>query len=167
MDRIFFVMAIIVAVFFANIADRRKKKIYIYFSILIFSLVAGLRGISVGIDTEAYYYAFINDFPYSWQFEEIGFRYMSNMLINIFKNPLYLMIIYALITNSLIINRLWDFREKFNFPFMIFLYGFIFFIETLNIMRQFLAISVICCITQLCAISISDLYSIKKPPYLK
>lgn len=59
------------------------------------------------------------------------------------------MIIYALITNVLIINRLWDFRKKYNFAFMIFLYGFVFFIETLNIMRQFIAIAVIFYATRL------------------
>ena len=149
MDKFFFVCAIVVAIFFAKIADKSRNKKYIYISILIFSLVAGLRAPSVGVDTKAYYYSFINDFPYSWQFKELGFRFISNMLMNVFGNPVFLMIIYALITNSFIINRLWDFREKYNFPFMVFLYGFIFFIETLNIMRQFLAISIIFYFTRL------------------
>ena len=149
MDKLFLVSAIIIAVFFAKIADKYQNKKYIYISILIFSLIAGLRATSVGIDTKAYYYSFNNNFPYTWQFKENGFRVVSNILLNIFGDPVFLMIIYALITNVLIVNRLWDFRKKYNFTFMIFLYGFVFFIETLNIMRQFIAISVIFYATKL------------------
>lgn len=85
MDKLFFVSAIIMAVFFAKIADKYQNKKIIYVSILIFTLVAGLRATSVGIDTKAYYYSFNNNFPYTWQFKENGFRIVSNMLLSFFR----------------------------------------------------------------------------------
>ena len=143
MDKIFFIGIILLAILLAYIADKKDSKKILFFSILVLSLLSGFRGVSVGVDTKSYYYAFLNGFPNSWQFEETGFRIISNFLIAVFHSPRFLFVLYAFITNYLIINRLWDFRKKGSLSLMFILYTFIFYIETLNIMRQFLAISII------------------------
>lgn len=143
MDKIIFIFALIISIIFFYFADKRNNKISLWTGILLLSFIAGFRGESVGIDTQLYYNAFMHNFPNSWQFPEEGFRFISRNLMLLFDNPHVLFFIYALIINSLIILRLWDYREKCSFSFMTFLYLFIYYIETMNIMRQFIAIAII------------------------
>ncbi len=143
METLLFIFSICLALYFSNLADRKNNRKYLLLVILIVSLVSGLRGITVGIDTIYYDYAFIHKFPYSWQFEEVGFRAISNFLMNCFHDTRYIFLFFSLVINSLIILRLWDFRKKCSFPFMLFLYSLTFYIDTMNIMRQFVAIAII------------------------
>ena len=143
MSYLLFIIFLIIAILFAKKADKYEKKRYIYVSIIILSLIAGLRGKNVGIDTQYYYDAFVNDFPKSWQFTEEGFRSITRILLSIFENPNIIMIIYAFITNFLILIRLWDFRKKCNYTNMIILYICIYFLSTMNIMRQFISIAIL------------------------
>ena len=143
MDRIMFVVVLFGAILLALLAQKKDNKKLLVASILVFSLVSGLRSRSVGVDTAAYYNSFENQFPNTWEFPEIGFRCISNFLYTVFGNPTVLMVIYAIITNYLIIMRLWDFRKKCSFVTMVILYALIVFIPTLNVMRQYLAISIL------------------------
>lgn len=142
MNALFFIVLIIDIVLFA-LAEKYNKKVFLIIGIILISLLSGLRGISVGVDTPSYYNAFIYNFPNSWQFEELGFRYITRFLMSILKNPTMVMLVYSFIINTLIILRLWDYRDKCSFKFMTVLYILIFFIDSMNIMRQFLAISII------------------------
>lgn len=138
-----------ISLFFIVIAEKKNKKVYLVIGILIISLLSGLRGVNCGVDTKYYYNAFINRFPVKWMFEEVGFRFVSNSLMSFFNNATVVMIIYSLIINFLIVLRLWDFRDKCNFKFMYFLYICIYFIGSMNIMRQFLALSILFYFTKL------------------
>lgn len=143
MGNFVFCALLIFSVFLFYQSDRKDSKFLLVMGILIVSLLSGFRGINVGFDTAYYYDAFLNSFPKSWQFEETGFRFITNFLMNTFNRATIVMIIYALITNFLIFFRLWDFRKKCNFSAMSILYILIFFIDSMNIMRQFIAISII------------------------
>lgn len=143
MDKIIFILILIISILFFYIANKKNNKFFLFAGILLLSFTAGFRGELVGIDTKFYYNAFVNNFPHSWQFPEEGFRFVSRNLMLIFNNPHILFFIYSLIINLLIILRLWDFKDRCNFPFMTFLYLFIYYIETMNIMRQFIAIAII------------------------
>ena len=143
MGNILYIFFILLALVFVLIADKKNKKVFLYISIIIFSLVSGLRGINVGIDTALYNNAFLHNFPYSWQFEETGFRYISTFIMNLFHDPRYVFCFFAFITNGLILTRLWDFREKCSMTAMVLLYSLTFYIDTMNIMRQFVVIAVI------------------------
>lgn len=143
MENFYFVFLLMPIIIMSYIAQKRNKKIFVYLSILYLSIIVGFRGINVGIDTKMYYNAIINNFPIKWQFEEIGFRLLSNFLFNIFKNATMVFFIYSFITNMFIFFRLWDFRKKCNYSVMIFLYLCIYIFSTMNIMRQFIAIAMI------------------------
>lgn len=150
MGNLLFFTSLIISILFFYLADKKNNKKIMICGIVILSLIAGFRGIKVGFDTAYYYDAFLRDFPKSWQFEEKGFRIISNFFMNVFNNhATVLFIIYAMITNFLIVYRLWDFRKKCNFTFMTLLYILIFFIDSMNIMRQFIAISIIFFATRL------------------
>lgn len=143
MENLYFILYIIPIIILNILAYKKKKKIFLIISILLLSLITGLRGMSVGIDTEDYYFSILNNFPRDWQFEEIGFRFISNLLMKIFENATIVIFIFALFTNLLIMLRFWDFKEKCNFSLMSTLYILIYMFSSMNIMRQFLAIAII------------------------
>lgn len=143
MSKILFIIFIFFSILLFYLSDKKNNKFILILSIILISFIAGFRGINVGVDTKDYFYAFNNNFPRNWQFEELGFRYLSTTLMKIFKNPSYVCFIYSLITNFFIVFRLWDFRKKCNFTLMSFLYMLIYYVNTMNVMRQFLAVSII------------------------
>lgn len=143
MSNILFTILLLLILIISIIADKKNNKFLLATIILSLTIIGGLRGNTVGIDTAAYYYSFNNNFPIAWQFEENGFRVISMFLMKVFNNATYLMVIYSFVTNLLIITRLWELRKKANFPFMIFLYLSICFINTMNIMRQYICIAII------------------------
>ena len=71
MDNFNFILLIIPIIVLCIFADKFDKKAFLYLAIIFLSLIVGLRGINVGIDTKPYYNALINNFPIKWQFEEI------------------------------------------------------------------------------------------------
>ena len=143
MTQVAFCIICLTALLFSYLADKKNKISILIFVITILSLAAGLRVESVGLDTRAYVYNFNNDFPLSWQFDDEGFRYISRFLMKTFNNSSWLLFIYSLITNLLIVFRLWDFRHKSSFSFMMFLYLTINYINTMNIMRQYVIVAII------------------------
>lgn len=142
MNNLYFIFIMIPVFLLIYIADKKKSKGIMILSVIILSLIIGMRGINVGIDTKDYYSAILNNFPKDWQFEEIGFRFISRTLISLFNNATIVFLIYAFVTNLLISLRLWDYKDKTSFFFSMFIYILIYMFSSMNIMRQFLAISI-------------------------
>lgn len=124
-------------------AEKKEKKIYLYLLIAILTLIAGFRGKNCGVDTPAYYENIINGFPYPWMFREEGFRAVANFVMNRFGNPQLVFVLCAFITNFFILMRLWDFKKDASFGFMNLLYILIYYSNSMNIMRQYVAVAVI------------------------
>ncbi len=143
MTQIVFSLICLSAFLNAKIADKKNRKASLFVCVAILTLASGLRGEGVGIDTTLYIHDFINDFPYGWRFEEPGFRVMSRSILKLFNNTTIVFLVYAFIINMLICCRLWDFRKVASFPFMIFLYIMIYYIGTMNVMRQYLAVAIV------------------------
>lgn len=143
MDKIFFIILVIISTYIAHRAVKKDKKFFLFFLIFILSFISGFRGEGVGVDTSEYYHAIINNFPDSWMFREIGFRFLSSSIYHTFGDPRYVFCIISFLTNSLVIMRLWDFRKKCDFSIMVFLYTLIYYFDTMNIMRQFLAVAIL------------------------
>ena len=98
---------------------------------------------SVGVDTPQYYYHIQNHFPEYWIFKEEGFRLLSNIVVEYTHKPQIVFIICALISNMLIILRLWDFKDYSDYSFVILLYLLIYYSNSMNIMRQYVAVALI------------------------
>ena len=135
---------ILVVGLIAVVADKKRSKSAVFLIALLLSLFCGFRGVNVGVDT-IHYYKFLSYIRGSGVLfgSDIGFSVISYVLMGYWENPHYALLIYAFITNFLIAFRLWDFRERASFPlmiliFMVFHYPYIF-----NIVRQYLAISII------------------------
>lgn len=110
------------------------------------TFVAGFRAYSVGIDTSTYVGAFskIENGLYGLVYMEEGFEILCGALLFLSANNYtVLLLLFALITNTLIIYRLWELRDKISFTMAIFLYFAIFYMQTMNIMRQYVAIAIV------------------------
>ncbi len=139
-----YILCIIVVSVSSIIAGKYNNKKALFFTAFILSVFCGLRGIGVGVDTIHYYnfLSYIRGSGIGFG-SDIGFSVISYILMGIFKNPHTPLLIYSFITNYLIVYRLWDFKEKASFPVMILIYVIIHYPYTFNIVRQFLAISIV------------------------
>ena len=143
MTELFYVFVLLIAFILSYWAQKKNKKIYVYIIIILLTIIAGFRGKNCGIDTALYYDNISNGFPYKWQFREEGFRLIANFFVNTFNNPQLMFIFCAFFTNYFIFIRLWDFKDEANYSFMCFLYLTIYFTNSMNIMRQYLAVAII------------------------
>lgn len=127
-------------------ATKRDRFGWLLLLAILLAFVAGFRAESVGIDTKNYINKLIlisNGSPEFAYGLEPGFKILAKYLLKVNSSPTFFFVIAALLTNILILRRLWDFRYIASIPCMVLCYYASFYGYTFNIMRQFLAISVI------------------------
>lgn len=141
---VIYVLCILTVLSFSFYADKTGKKTYLFFCALLLSLFCGLRSTETGVDT-IHYYKYLSYIRYCGIMfgSDIGFSAISYFFMGLFDNPYYPLFIYATITNFLIVYRLWDFRNECSLPLMLLTYMVLYYPYTFNIVRQFLAISII------------------------
>lgn len=143
---IVYVGTLVVSLLSAKIAQMTKNKNYIYIAIAALSLVSGLRNETVGLDTVGYIEAIENisngrlDLAYGMEWT---FRYICASVSFVVKDPQVFLLIFAVITNALVVLRLWDFREYISLSFAVFVYYTMFYFASLNLTRQFIAIAIV------------------------
>lgn len=143
---IIYISVIFISVMLAYIAEKRREQRYILLAALLLSLIAGLRGVSVGIDTAQYtkYFGLISEGRTELVYGlEGSFVFICKMLLRIWDNPSFLFLLFALATNFLIMSRIWDFRESVSLPWAVVVYCGMFYFMTFNIMRQLLAAAIV------------------------
>ena len=139
-----FILVVFFSLIIAYLADKYNKKTLLFLCIAIITCFAGLRGENVGIDTSNYYEIFIAIYRGQKVYGlESFFVAVSGILMNFFKHPAYLIFIYSAISNVLILCRLWTMRKKSSFPFSVFVYFVSFYLLSMNIQRQFVAIAIV------------------------
>lgn len=143
MSQLLYIFLMMIVLLLSYLARRTEKNFFLYILILLLAFVAGFRGQFSGIDTPSYYENISKGFPYSWMFREEGFRLIANYFMDTFGNPQLMFLFCAVLTNLLIVLRIWDYRKEARFDFMILLYITLFFPSSLNIMRQFVAIALV------------------------
>lgn len=143
MSQIAFIIIVLIEFILALYAEKRESKIAFFLCLALIIFASGFRGSTCGIDTPSYYYSISNDFPYNWLFDEAGFRFVSRFLMQKFNNATIVIAIYAAVTHTLILTRLWGMKEKCSFSYMVFMYLTIHYISSMNIMRQFLAVAIV------------------------
>ena len=144
MGTVAFCSICIIALAVLSQAAKRDSRLLLFFGIAVLSLTSGLRAYDVGIDTPSYYNAFVSDFAVRpWEFDEEGFRVLARALMTLFDDPTAIFLVVAIATNLLMILRLWDFRKSSSFTYMSFFYIAVFYIGTMNTMRQYLAVAIV------------------------
>lgn len=134
--------------YFAKHIDvERNVRFFMCMLILTLTLVAGLRHQSVGIDTEGYVKHIIqlrNGYlPKLNNISEQGFIALSYILAKLSDGYTLALLVYAFITNALIILRLYDYKNRISFIGAIFIYYMLFYFATFNTMRQWIAMSIV------------------------
>lgn len=137
-------VCICAASLFAMAAQKRNSKFLLFLVALILSLLCGLRGDGVGVDTLNYMSYFANLRAIGIGFgSDIGFSVFAYGMLQIFEESHIVLLICAFITNFLIIFRLWDFRDRASLSMMVFIFSVMHYPYTFNIVRQYLAIAMV------------------------
>ena len=122
----------------------KKNKIFPAIAIaFILSIICGFRSITTGTDTQSYYLYFSSIANGNTGLFEIGFEKLVYLLIKIFHSVQIAIFIISLLTNSFLIMRLWDIREKCSFALMVFVYITLLYPQSFNIIRQYLAAALV------------------------
>ena len=141
-----YVFVLLICFFLARKAQISGKIRYVAFLILILSLLAGLRAFSVGMDTERYNYFF--KLCAEKQFDlvyaiEYSFKIIMLVFSKVSKSFTVFMLLLALLTNTCIIMRFWDYRDIVNFKWVVVIYYIAFYFYGMNIMRQMCAVAIV------------------------
>ncbi|QUH25040.1 EpsG family protein [Serpentinicella alkaliphila] len=131
-----------------HIKGRRSKRIFLLLVIVLLSALSGLRDSTVGNDTWVYIRAIESaKLNYSgelfYNYYDFGFQLLIKSLVNIFNDPHIVILIISFLINSLVILALWNFRTYINFSISVFLYYTIYYFESFNIMRQWIAVALV------------------------
>lgn len=123
------------------------KKGILVIIILFLSLCAGFRGESVGCDTLGYMYNIESCRPgyYGGVIGgmEQGFYLLIKSILLVFDNTQFVLIVIALLINTLIITRLWSLKDKISFSFAVFCYTALYYLSTYSGIRQWIAVAVV------------------------
>lgn len=133
-------------VVFAKYAQETRQGIYWWAVMLFLTLFAGLRGVSVGVDTPKYTQIFrmlAEGYPDAWFGEERTFLNLVRALQCISESPTFLFLLFAFITNLFVFWRIWDFRYAISLPWSVFYYYACFYFFTFNVMRQMVAVAIV------------------------
>lgn len=136
----------LVCFFIAKYAETFNSKKAVWVVVMLFSLIAGMRAVSVGIDTKTYDAVF--SFVSSGGLKSIygienSFIYICAGLLHIWENNHFLFFAFALVSHGLIIFRIWQDREAISFRWSILFYYVVFFAFSLNGLRQFVAVAIV------------------------
>lgn len=143
----YYLVALIISLFFAYMYSKseRNKIIYFILSILPFVLISGLR-YDVGTD---YSYRYLAEFyeisnggnPKNL---EIGFKIIIYLVLLFTDNPQYLFLITSLIIVGMIYFYIFKYAKYPWIGILVFFFGGFFF-NSMNILRQYLAIVLLIC----------------------
>lgn len=136
----------LVTFYIAKYAEFTNSKKAVWMIVILFSLVAGLRSVSVGIDTNTYNNIFTNiaigQINNIYAIEK-GFIYICKGLLSIWNNNQFLFFLFGFISYGLCIFRLWKDRDYISFRWAVLVYYVLFFAFSLNGLRQFVAVSIV------------------------
>lgn len=132
--------------------NRRIGMAILFWVILVFSIVAGIRDYNVGTDISYYVLpvfnsAKINDFQMYWNLNskmiEPLYLLLTYFVSLISDNVHLLMGILSFLVTLFVVLRMIDYKESKKMWMGIFVYNFIFFPISLNLMRQSVAMSIL------------------------
>ena len=140
MPTIIFVILCIFSVFLVYLADKKNSRLLFLLAFLIPALLAGFRGIEVGIDTK-FYYTMINTIHAQEEVyvNERGFVLLVELLTKINSHPGFVLCIISIATIGLFYLRFWELRKDHSLTFMCVIFLCMFYLRSMNVVRQFMA----------------------------
>ena len=132
--------------FVAKFAERTNSKKAVWFIVFALSLIAGLRALSVGIDSNTYdrwFDLIANGHQKRIYGVEASFMFICSLALAVWNNTNFLFLLFALLTHGLVIFSFWKNREHISFRWAVFSYYIMFFTFSLNGVRQFAAVALV------------------------
>lgn len=132
--------------------EKRAGIIYSFIAILVPSVIAGIRGITVGSDTGGYVQRSFNEalingslagFLETSEKLETGYRIFTYIIAKVFGDIHWLFFIHQFIICLIVYKVAYDRREKIPMYMVMVVYYTIFYSISLNLARQSLAIAII------------------------
>ena len=133
----------VLSVLCAWAAEKKNNKILFAISAILIAVIAGARAETVGIDTTGYY-TYID-----WAEKDIlknvepGFIFLSKYLLRLFGEIKWVVFFFSGLTVVFMFTRFWTLRNKASYALMVFFYLAFYLQLSMNVMRQFFAISIV------------------------
>jgi len=139
---------------FVWLSEKNKNiKLFGILAIGILTFIATVRGLDIGIDIKYYV---LRTYKIAQAFDGDIFQYMTYnpeqveplyllteyLAANVFKNVHFALFVFSAITNIFIYMALKNLRARLSVTFGWIVYCFLFYLVTLNLMRQFIAIAI-------------------------
>ncbi len=127
-------------------AQKRESRGRVWLMVLLLALAAGLRSVSVGIDTATYDAAFtLIEKGHTEQVFglETAFVSLCAALLRLWGNPSFLLFVFAFASYAMLLFRLWQERAALRFSWAALALYIGFYPFSLNGLRQFLAVAVV------------------------
>lgn len=150
-----FLSTLLLSLFFVKQKKRKVKigkkafytnDIYLVLMIIVLSVICGGRGFEVGIDTQSYVqwqFEYIKNFGFNAGTMPFVMRLIVYQVEHVFADYHVIYLIVSFITNTLIILRFRDFKEKSTFLLLTYAYICYVYCAEFNTWRQLLAVSVV------------------------
>ena len=140
------VMLLVALLAYGTDRSGKRSQWYAIAIVIILSLLVGLRGETVGVDTWTYKSIFeYNNGQVSavYGVTEPVFLYISSVIMSLSGETWLAFLFWAFVTNGLIVSRLYQLRERLSFITAIFLYMLVYYFPSMNIMRQMVAVALV------------------------
>lgn len=142
---LFYLVIAAVSAVATYLAQKQNRKALLLFPVLLLSLVAGLRSLEVGVDTETYnaLFYFTQRMNFSNVTREHLFYYTSVFVLSLFGTTAAVFTVFAFLINTLVFLRLWDFRYSAHLGVAVFLFVTFYFGGIMNGLRQYIAVAIL------------------------
>lgn len=144
---ILYCLIVVVSVLLAYLANKQNKYYKLFLTILFLFLLFFLafRGSTVGTDTKNYLQMiqWMKSGHFSFVYGDIGFKFLLLILCKFSVWNQFPLIIIALLTIGFVLGRLWELKGQYSFTLMLFIYVTVFYWQSFNYSRQWLACAIL------------------------
>lgn len=142
---LFYVWVAAVSAALTDLAQKRDDKRLLMAPVVILTLIVGLRGAEVGVDTSRYIWVFDRCMEVGVSFikRDHLYYYLSVALMFVFRTAYAPLIATAFATFFLMVYRLWDFRRCGNLGVAVWIMVLYYMGYTMNGSRQLLAVAIV------------------------
>ena len=148
-ETLIFYIAVIASIFIISLITKGAKfhkAIVFTYSLIVLTLISGLRSADVGTDTQMYIDAYAeigqSTFPFDNVRYEFGFSLLFNLCYKISTNPQFMLLITSLIINFGVLYFIFKMSPDPTFSVLLYLLSFNYFIS-FNLMRQYLGTAIV------------------------
>lgn len=129
----------------AHFAQKYDRRALLWLPVLLLTVVAGIRGNMVGVDTASYLRMFpwYDSMGLSAVNREFLFYYIGYAIYRIFGSVQPVFLAFGLLIYALFFFRLWDFRKTANLGISTFIFVLFYFGSSMNGLRQYIAIAIV------------------------